>query len=183
MLLPLTTCFQQSLVQMIVKHHRNNILVPLSVHTSSSSSSSLSSSQRYFSDDGPKQRIVKVKKKKKESKTEKTGRSRDLQILMDCLDAPKVKPPPADEEEMKRRHSIQKNYTIGKFKQHNDENHDIACKMKIKKHAINMLPKGSALKEKAFEINDEFPPRWRTIPAWTPPIPGFNPAEYMITEE
>mmetsp|Transcript_26262 Transcript_26262/g.30011 ORF Transcript_26262/g.30011 Transcript_26262/m.30011 type:complete len:100 (+) Transcript_26262:115-414(+) len=44
MLLPLTTRFQQSLVQVIVKHHRNNILAPLSVHASSSSSSSLSSS-------------------------------------------------------------------------------------------------------------------------------------------
>ena len=138
---------------------------------------------RYFSDDGPKKRISKVKKKEKKTKSGETGRSRDLELLLAFLDAPKVKPPPVDEEETARRELIKKNYTIGKFKQHNEENHDIACKLKIKNHAIKMLPKNTILKEKALEIDDEFPPRWRIIPAWTPPIPGFNPSDYLVTED
>ena len=156
---------------------------------SSSSSSSSSSSQqqqqqqyRYFSDEGPKTRIIKKVSKKVKKKND-TGRSRDLQILLDCLDAPKAKPPPPDEEETNLRRIVEKNYTIGKFKQHNAENHDVACKMKLKKHAINMLPKGTALKQRALEIDDKSPPRWRIIPAWTPPIPGFDPSEFMIKEE
>ncbi|KAL3919417.1 MAG: hypothetical protein SGILL_003763 [Bacillariaceae sp.] len=143
----------------------------------------LISSARCFSDsDGPKQRIVKVKKKEKKSKGD-SGRSRDLEVLMACLDAPKVKPPPADEDEKMRREKVLKNYTIGKFQQHNQENHEIAAKLKMKKHAINMLPKNSKLKEKALEIDDTLPPRWRKIPAWTPPIPGFDPSEFMVTED
>jgi hypothetical protein len=137
---------------------------------------------RHFSDEG-RQRAVKVKKKDKKSTGDGTGRSRDLEILLACLDAPKKSPPPADEEETVRRERIQKDYTVGKFKQHNQENHDIACKLRMKRHAINMLPRNSKLKEKALEIDDTFPPRWRTIPAWTPPIPGFDPSEFMITEE
>jgi hypothetical protein len=143
----------------------------------------ISPAARYFSDnDGPKQRISKVKKKEKKSAGD-TGRSRDLEVLLACLDAPKVKPPPADEEEMARRERILKNYTIGKFQQHNQENHDLACKLKMKKHAINMLPKNSKLREKALQVDDTMPPRWRKMPAWTPPIPGFDPSEFMIQED
>jgi hypothetical protein len=194
-MLPLTNrFFRQSLVPMIVKQHQRSLLhyrstTSMIVSSSSSltSSSPSPSQQRYFSDEGPKQRVVKVKKKKRETKTEtsSSGRPRDLQILLDCLDAPNNKPPPpTDEEEMKRRDIIQKNYTVGKFKQHNAENHDLACQMRMKKHAINMLPKKTALKEKALIVdNNNFPPRWRAIPAWTPPIKNFNPSEYMITEE
>ena|ERR1711865_847046 len=147
-----------------------------------SSSSSQQQQYRYFSDEGPKTRIIKKVSKKVKKKND-TGRSRDLQILLDCLDAPKAKPPLPDEEETNRRRIVEKNYTIGKFKQHNAENHDVACKMKLKKHAINMLPKGTALKQRALEIDDKSPPRWRIIPAWTPPIPGFDPSEFMIKEE
>ena len=138
---------------------------------------------RLFSDnDGPKQRIVKVKKKEKKGKGD-GGRSRDLEVLLASLDAPKVKPPPADTEEMARREQVRKAYTIGKFKQHNQENHEIACKLQMKKHAMNLLPKNSKLREKALEVDDTMPPRWRKMPAWTPPIPGFSPSEFMITEE
>lgn len=133
----------------------------------------------------PRLLSTKVKKKEKKSSKGDTGRSRDLEIMLACLDAPKNKPPPpADEEETKRREDIRKAYTIGKFKQHNEENHDLACKMRMKRHAINMLPKNTPLKEKAMRIDDDqFPPRWRHIPAWTPPIPGFNPSEFMVLED
>jgi hypothetical protein len=138
---------------------------------------------RYFSDaEGPKQRISKVKKKEKKSKGD-GGRSRDLEILLACLDAPKSKPPPADNAEMERRERILKNYTIGKFRQHNQENHDLTCKLKLKQHAMNMLPKNSKLREKALEVDDTMPPRWRKMPAWTPPIPGFDPSQFMLQEE
>ena len=53
----------------------------------------------------------------------------------------------------------------------------------MKRHAIKMLPKGSFMAEEAMKIDNEGPPRWRNIPAWTPPIPGFDPEEYMVTEE
>lgn len=138
---------------------------------------------RYFSDEGPKQRISKVKKKVKKTNSGESGRSRDLELLLAFLDAPKIKPPPADEEETIQRELVRKNYNVGKFKEHNEENHDIACKLRMKNHAINMLPKQTVLKEKALDIDDEYPPRWRTIPAWTPPIPGFNPTDYVTTEE
>ena len=155
---------------MVVKQHQGQTIAP-------------AVSSRYFSDEGPKKRIIKVKKKERKTKSGESGRSRDLELLLAFLDAPKVKPPPADEEETKRRELVRKNYNIGKFKQHNEENHDIACKLRMKSHAINMLPKQTALKEKALEIDEEYPPRWRTIPAWTPPIPGFNPANFVWTEE
>lgn len=166
----LITRFERALVQVVVKQHQGQTM------------SSVVSS-RYFSDEGPKKRISKVKKKEKKTTSGESGRSRDLELLLAFLDAPKVKAPPADEEETKRRELVRKNYNVGKFKQHNEENHDIACKLRMKSHAINMLPKQTALKEKALEIDEEYPPRWRTIPAWTPPIPGFNPADYVSTDE
>ena len=166
-----TIRLEQSLLSVLPRSYRSRFRAPIIT------------SSRYFSDEGPKQRISKVKKKEKKSKTGETGQSRDLKILLACLDAPKVKPPFADKEEMVRRAQIQTNYTVGKFRQHNEDNHDIASKLRMKKHAINMLPKGSVLKENALKIDDKYPPRWRTIPAWTPPIPGFDPSEFMVTEE
>jgi len=157
---------------------------------------------RFLSDggDGPKKRISKVKKKKSSNK-ESTGRSRDLELLLAFLDAPKAKPPPPeDDEEAERRERIRASYAAGTFRKHNEENHEIACKLRMKKHALNMLPKGTVLREKALsDDNDEdldldlgedvdrvrvgYPPRWRTIPAWTPPVPGFDPSEHLVTEE
>jgi hypothetical protein len=140
---------------------------------------------RWFSDDddSPKQRVSKVKKKEKNPKGNAGGGSRDLDLLVACLDAPKLKPPPPDEQELARRQEILKNYTIGIFRKHNQENHEISVKLKLKKHAIKMLPKNSKLREKALEVDDLMPPRWRKMPAWTPPIPGFNPSGFMIQEE
>lgn len=53
----------------------------------------------------------------------------------------------------------------------------------MKKHAVNMLPKQSTLKEHAMKIDDQGPPPWRHLAAWTPPIPGFDPAKFMEKEE
>ncbi len=123
-----------------------------------------------------------VKKKEKKPKGD-TSRPRDLELILAALDAPVTKPPPVDEEEEARREGVRKAYTIGKFKQHNNENHDINCKLRMKQHALKMLPRNSELKKKALEIDNTGPPRWRRIPAWTPPIPGFEPHLFTLTEE
>lgn len=123
------------------------------------------------------------KKSTNKSKGGEISRPRDLEVILAALDAPKIKPPSANEEEMARRERIRKAFTIGKFKEHNLENHELTCKIKMKQHAINMLPRNSKLKEKALEIDDTGPPRWRRIPAWTPPIPGFDPNQFTLTDE
>jgi hypothetical protein len=132
--------------------------------------------------DGAKQKQSKGKKKTAAA-AGSTGRPRDVEILLKCLDAPSTVPPPADAQESARRENILKNYNIGRFQQHNEHNHDLSCMLRMKMHAIKMLPKGSILKEKALEIDDVGPPRWRNIPAWTAPIPGFNPNEFVYTDE
>ena len=124
-----------------------------------------------------------VKKKEEKKSKGDAPRPRDLEVILSALDAPKVKPPPGDAEETARRERIRRAYTVERFKQHNQENHDIACKIKMKQHAIDMLPRNSNLKEKALEIDDVSPPRWRRIPAWTPPIPGFDPSRFTLTDE
>jgi len=124
-----------------------------------------------------------VKRNEKKTKGDTTVRSRDLDVILAALDAPKVKPPSGNAEEKTRRDEIRKAYTIGQFRDHNDDNHDLTCKIKMKQHAMDMLPKNSKLKERALEIDTTSPPRWRRIPAWTPPIPGFDPSRFTLTEE
>ena len=56
-------------------------------------------------EDGPKTKQLKVKKKVKNSaKKAEGGRDRHLDLILRALDAPILKPPPASEEEMQRRH-------------------------------------------------------------------------------
>jgi Mitochondrial ribosomal protein L28 len=140
---------------------------------------------RCFSDaaDGPKQKQVKVKKKEKKSGDTESQRSKELSVIMAALDAPVRKEPPISEEEKARRFVIGRNYTIGRFRFHNETEHDLTCKIRMKQHAIKMLPRGSTLKEEALKISEEMPPAWRPIPVWTPPIPGFDPSLYIVKEE
>ena len=147
-----------------------------------------SSNLRSFSDaaEKPKKKIPKAKKKVKSSDEDVAtgGRSRDQTVILAALDAPRTQESPAPSaDELARREHVRKAYTVGKFKQHNQLNHELTCKIQMKKHALKMLPKNSTLKEKALEVNWDGPPRWRRIPAWTPPIPGFNPKEFMAHEE
>ncbi len=118
-------------------------------------------------------------KKSKEDLYEENYEKRDLDVVLRALDAPMRKPPDASPEEMKRRHHVGRNYVIGCFRQHNQENHDLQCKITLKLHAVKLLPKQSKIKEAALVISDEPPPAWRKIPTWTPPIEGFDPEEYM----
>ena len=136
-----------------------------------------------FDADAPKQKQQKAKKNKSKKTDTTLGRSRDLEVILAALDAPVTKPPPVDEDEMNRRENVKKMYTIGRFKNHNQENHDLAAKLRLKQHAVKMLPRDSKLKEAALEIDDVGPPRWRTIAAWTPPIPDFDPTPFTTSEE
>lgn len=139
---------------------------------------------RQFSDaDGPKQRQVKVKRKDKRRGKSDGGRSRELEIVLAALDAKKVPSPELSPEEAERRQQVSRAYTVGMFKRHNENDHDLQCKIYMKKHAMNLLPKDSLIAKEAVKIDDEGPPRWRNIPAWTPPIPGFDGAEFINVEE
>ena len=134
---------------------------------------------------------TKVKKKKKGKNAQKTddgggGKDRITELLVRAYDAPAIEPPPASEEEMARRHEIGRNYVIGMFNQHNEIDHDINCKLRIKDHAVQMLPRNSYLKEEALKISDDDesnPPLWRHIPSDTPPIPGFDPSEFNLDDD
>jgi len=125
----------------------------------------------------------KAKKKEKKTKSDLVrGRDPHLQLMLSALDAPITKPPPASEEEMERRHEIGRNYVVGKFNRHNELNHDLTCKIKLKQHAIDMLPKNSKLREEALKTDGVGPPKWRHIPLDTPPIPGFDPTPFLDKE-
>jgi len=99
--------------------------------------------------------------------------------LMACLDAPKRKAPRASEEEMARRSEIGRQYVIGKFRRHNEINHDISCKIKMKIFAVKMLPRGTKWKEEALKVTNEGPPLHRKIPLLTPPIPGYKVSDWV----
>ncbi|GKY92748.1 hypothetical protein MPSEU_000244800 [Mayamaea pseudoterrestris] len=132
----------------------------------------------------PQRQSQKVSTPKKKSVIDSAGgRPNDLQLVLAALDAPMRQEPPLSQEEKDRRHQIGRNYVIGKFRQHNEIHHDLACKLQMKKHAINMLPKNSKLREEALKIDDSGPPTWRNMPVWTPPIPGFDPSQLAGTKD
>ncbi len=103
------------------------------------------------------------------------SRDNTTDIIIRSLDAPIIYPPPPSEEEAKRRLAIGRAFNIGVMEMHNDREHDLSCKIKIKLHAIDMLPRNSILKEKALETDFEGPPMWRPIPKMYPPIENFDP--------
>lgn len=121
-----------------------------------------------------------------------------------ALDAPYVGPPPVSEEEMAARYQIGRNYVIGCWKRHNEINHDVAVKIRMKRNAIKHLPKegqvgdcsleagkGSvygrwreeAVKVKDFTILANGPPAHRPFPMYTPPIPGFDIEQYLDKDD
>ena len=111
------------------------------------------------------------------------GRPNDLQLVLAALDAPMKQEPPIDAEERERRYQIGRNYVIGKFRQHNEIQQDLAFKLQLKRHAIKMLPKNTKLREEALKIDDTGPPSWRKHAVWTPPIPGFDPNKLSMDKE
>lgn len=126
------------------------------------------------------QKVKKKKKKKGASGEGSGGRDKQLELVLRALDAPKTRPPPADDEEMARRYQVGRNYNIGCFERHNEMQHDLACKLVMKQHAIKMLPKDSKIREEALSVdygltklgpNDPLvPPLEQPIPREFPPV-------------
>lgn len=136
---------------------------------------------RYLSD--ARKKPTKMKQKSKPAPGKKDDGDKNLNLMLAALNAPERKEPPISEEERQRRHEIGRNYVIGRFRQHNDIDHDLTCKLYLKRHAIKMLPKGSKIQEEALKIDDSTVPLWVNIPVWTPPIPGFDPKKFTGSKE
>lgn len=131
-------------------------------------------------------------------KAKESQSAKMTELMRKAFDAPYRKPPQAPEEEMERRHNVGRNYVIGCFKRHNEWNHDLAVKIRMKKHAVRMLPKKGDVGDEivdgksiygtwnaeAMKINDNWgPPNHRPIAMHTPPIPGFDASLYKDEEE
>jgi hypothetical protein len=132
---------------------------------------------RWMSDEAPPKNKGIKKKKKKKGDTDKSD-GRDLEFILACINAPYSKEPPISEEEKARRYEVGRNYVKGMFRENNIIDHDLTCKIKLKKHAMKMLPKDSKIRVDAYTITDDAPPYWRRIPTWTPPIPGFDISKF-----
>lgn len=125
-----------------------------------------------------------------EAPEESTKGDRITNILTKAIDS-KPRPRPAlSPEELTTNHEIGRNYVIGRFKVHNEIHHDLACKIRLKEHAIRMMPRNTDdlayLRTKALEIDGSIatmPPLYRSIPLDTPPIAGFNPAQFLEKDE
>lgn len=127
-----------------------------------------------------------AKKKKEQAAAAtpaQTGRDKDLELILAALNAPSRVEPEISAEEKARRYEIGRNHVIGRFEQHNELYHNLTCKIHLKMHAVNMLPKQSWLKEAAMKIDEDGPPPWRHIAKWTPPIPGFDPSQFVDKEQ
>ena len=158
--------------------------------------------------------MSKEKKGPSASRLEKadSAEKRMMDIMIRAHDAAPLEPPPATSEEMERRYHIGRNYVIGCFRRHNELNHDLAVKIRMKRYAIKMLPRegidlgdnaattttavggttsgqsGRSVygrwKEEALRINHNFgPPEHRHIPMYTPPIEGFDVNQYMNRDD
>ncbi|KAK1747128.1 hypothetical protein QTG54_002472 [Skeletonema marinoi] len=148
-------------------------------------------------------KVIKTKEKsgsasKMAAKEAKTNRLVDL--MTKAYDAPITPPPKVSDEEMAIRAMIGRNYVIGSFKRHNENNHDLAVKIRMKKHAMKLLPKEGEIgdtpiegekntvygkwRKAAFKVNGNWgPPDSRPIPMLTPPIEGFDASLYMDAED
>lgn len=88
-------------------------------------------------------KVSKEKKGPSATKLEKadSAEKRMMDIMIRAHDAVPLELPPASSEEMERRYNIGRNYVIGCFKKHNELNHDLAVKIRMKRYAIKMLPR------------------------------------------
>lgn len=163
----------------------------------------------------PKASQKKVNKEKKgpsASKLEKSAsaESRIESLLIKAYDAPSLLPPAPSTEEAALRYDIGRNYVIGSFRRHNEMYHDLAVKIRMKRYALQLLPretydlgdttissadgggsdaKGSSVyaqwKSNALKYNPNGwgPPDHRHVPMYTPPIEGFDINLYADKED
>lgn len=111
-------------------------------------------------------------------------------ILIRAIDARPRPRPKFSPEEYAKHYEYGRNYVIGRFQVHNEINHDLACKIRLKEHAIRMMPrtgdKLGYLREKALEVDgseEGMPPMYRPIPLDTPPVEGYDVSQYVAREE
>jgi len=108
-------------------------------------------------------------------------------LLIKAIDAKPTPRPKFSPEEYAKHYEIGRNYVIGSFKVHNETNHDLACKIRLKNHAIKMIPRSTDeelayLRENALliEVDDNsLPPVHRSIPLDTPPVEGYDPSAFI----
>jgi hypothetical protein len=148
----------------------------------STRSEAISCSRRGFA----KKKVAVKRPERKEFKfddgEEVGGRDKNMDLVIRCLDAPIIHPPPPSKEEAARRYVVGRAHNIGMIELHNAREHDLSCKMRIKTHAISMLPRNSMLKAKALEIEESYPPLWRPLPTLYPPIENFDPRVFRNLE-
>lgn len=89
-------------------------------------------------------KVIKTKEKsgsasKMAAKEAKTNRL--INLMTKACDAPITPPPKVSDKEMAIRAMIGRNCVIGSFKRHDENNHDLAVKMRMKKHAMKLSPK------------------------------------------
>lgn len=117
-----------------------------------------------------------------------TGGDRLTNVLIKAVDARPRPRPKFSPEELKKNYDIGRSYVIGCFQRHNEIMHDLACKMKMKSHAIKMMPRSTDekmgyLRREAMTIDSSqssLPPMYRPIPLDTPPVPGYQASNYII---
>lgn len=110
-------------------------------------------------------------------------------ILVQAVNSRPRPRPKLSSEEAAKNAEIGRKYVIGKFHAHNVIHHDLACKMRLKEHAIRMMPRISDgmgyLKEKALQIDvseESMPPLYRSVPLDTPEIEDFDPSDFIEKE-
>lgn len=146
----------------------------------------------------PLQSVRSFAASKKQSKNKKvsTGGSGDsaedvkdkeYNLLVRCIDAPFRKPPKPTPEEAQRRMALGKEYVSKTFQQHNEREHDLACKLRMKLLAMQMLPRDTMWRKEALTVTmdgdeDGCPPLWRRIPTDYPPIEGYNLDDWIAKE-
>ena len=153
-------------------------------------------------------KVMREKKGPSASKLakESSAENKMYEIMIKAFDAPGGVIPKASEEEMAHRYNIGRNYVIGCFKRHNEINHDLAVKIRMKNYALEQLPREhydlgdvqiikdektgeteslyGKWKREALHIPKYLaPPEHRHIAMHTAPIEGFDINQYMISEE
>jgi hypothetical protein len=125
-----------------------------------------------------------------EEAPESSKGDRITNILTKAVDTRPRPRPDFSLEEAAKNYQIGRDYNIGRFKVHNDIHHDLACKIRLKEHAIRMMPRNTDelgyLRMEALKIDsspESMPPLYRSIPFDTPPIEGYDASQFLDEDE
>ncbi|KAL3758006.1 hypothetical protein ACHAWU_001398 [Discostella pseudostelligera] len=132
-----------------VHYNSNYTIIPRSISTTPTLQLALPAANKKksaSSETTPKASPKKVNKEKKgpsASKLEKqvSQESRMEALLIKAYDAPALLPPSPSVEEANRRYEVGRNYVIGSFERHNEMYHDLAVKIRMKRYALQLLPR------------------------------------------